>query len=69
MSPRAMARWIMLVLQSARIDTSKFMAHSVRKAATSHAYVTGTPVVDILKMAIWSSEHVFRRHYFRDVLV
>ena len=50
-------------------DTSKFMAHSVRKAATSHAYVTGTPVIDILKMAIWSSEHVFRRHHFRDVLV
>ena len=52
-----------------RIDTSRFKAHSAREAATSHAYVTGTPVVDILKMAIWSSEHVFRRHYFRDVLV
>ena len=59
----------MSVLQSARIDTSKFKAHSIREAATSHAYVTGTQVVDILKMAIWSSEHVFRRHYFRDVPV
>ena len=68
-SPRTMARWIMSVLQSARIYTSKFKAHSVRGAATSYAYVTGTPVADILKMAIWSSEHVFRRHYFRDVLV
>ena len=68
MSPRTIARWIMLVLQSAGIDTSKFKAHSVRGAATSHAFVTGTPVADILKMADWSSEHVFRRHYLRDVL-
>ena len=67
-SPRTIARWIMSVLQSAGIDTSKFKAHSVRGAATSHAYVTGTPVADILKMADWSSEHVFRRHYLRDVL-
>ena len=62
-SPRTIARWIMSVLQSAGIDTSKFKAHSVREAATSHAYVTGTPVADILKMADWSSGHVFRRHY------
>ena len=44
-------RWIMSVLQSAGIDTSKFKAHSVRGAATSHAYVTGPPVANILKMA------------------
>ena len=56
------------MLQSARIVTSKFKAHSVRGAATSHAYVPGTPAADILKMADWSSEHVFRRHYLTDVL-
>ena len=67
-SLRTMARWIMSVLQSAGIDTSKFKVHSVRGATTSHAYVTGTPVADILKMAEWSSEHVFCRHYLRDVL-
>ena len=58
----------MSVLQSAGTDTSKFKAHSVRGAATSHAYVTNIPVADILKMADWSSEHVFRRHDLRDVL-
>ena len=58
----------MSVLRCADIDTSKFKAHSVRGAVTSHAYVTGTPVADILKMADWSSEHVFRRHYLKDVL-
>ena len=66
---RTIARWIMSVLQSAGIDTSKFKAHSVRGAATSNASVTGTPVADILKMADWSSaEHVFCRYYLRDVL-
>ena len=53
----------MSVLQSPGIDTSKFKAHSVREAATSHAHVTGTPVADILKMADWSSEHFLRKHY------
>ena len=56
------------MLQSAGIDTSNFKAHSVRGSATSHSYVTGTPVADILRMADWSSEQVFRRHYLRDVL-
>ena len=67
-SSRTIARWIMSVLQSAGIDTSKFKAHSVRGAATSRAYFTGTPVADLLKLADWSSEHVFRRHYLREVL-
>ena len=67
-SSMTIARWIMSVLQSAGIDTSKFKAHSVRGAATSRAYFTGTPVADILKMADESSEHVFRRHYLREVL-
>ena len=39
----------MSVLQSAGIDTSKFKANTVTAAATSHAYVTGTPVADILR--------------------
>ena len=50
-SNRTITRWIMPVLQSAETDTSKFKAHSVRGAATSHAYVTGPPVAIILKMA------------------
>ena len=63
-SPRTIATWIMSVLQSAGIDSSKFKAHSVRGAAISHAFVTGTPAA----VADWSSEHVFRRHYLRDFL-
>ena len=47
-STATVARWIKSVLQSAGIDTSVFKAHSVRGAATSHAYVTGVPVSQIL---------------------
>ena len=39
----------MSVLQSSGTDTSKFKVHSVTAAATSHEYVTGTPVADILR--------------------
>ena len=44
-SPRTIPTWIM---------SSKLKVHSVRRAATSHTYVTGHPVADILKMADWS---------------
>ena len=37
-STDTLSRWIKLVLASAGIDTSVFKAHSVRGAATSHAY-------------------------------
>lgn len=60
-SPRTLARWIMSVLQSSGIDASILETHSVRWAASSHAYVTGTPVTD------WSSERVFRKLYLRDI--
>ena len=50
--PKKIARWIMSVLQSAGIDTSKFKAHSVRAAATSNTHVTSTPVADILRWQI-----------------
>ena len=66
-SPRTIARWIVSVLQSAGIDTSIFKAHSVRGAASSHAYASGIPVSDILKMADWSSDRIFRRHYLRNI--
>lgn len=66
-SPRTLARWIMSVLQSSGIDASILETHSVRWAASSHAYVTGTPVTDVLKLADWSSERVFRKLCLRDI--
>lgn len=66
-SHRTLARWIMSVLQSSGIDAFILKTHSVRWAASSHAYVTGTPVTDILKLADWSSERVFRKLCLRDI--
>ena len=59
------ARWIKTVMRSAGIDTRLFKAHSVRGAAATNAYTTGMPVAQILKMADWSNERTFRRHYLR----
>ena len=59
------ARWIKTVMHSAGIDTSVFKAHSVRGAATTKAYTTGVPLAQILKIANWSNERTFCRHYLR----
>ena len=64
-STATIARWIKSVLDSAGVDTSILKAHSVRGAATTHAYVTGVPVSQILKMADWSSKRTFCKHYLR----
>jgi hypothetical protein len=55
-------------MHSAGIDTSVFKAHSVRGAATTKAYTTGVPLAQILKMANWSNERTFRRHYLRVLM-
>ncbi len=64
-STATIARWIKSVLESSGIDTSVFKAHSVRGAATSHAFHSGMPLADILKLADWSNERTFRKHYLR----
>ena len=65
-STATVARWIRSVLSAAGIDTSLFKPHSVRDASVTHKYVQGVPVVDIIRMADWSNEHTFRKHYLRD---
>ena len=64
-STATIARWIKAVMVSAGIDTSVFKAHSVRGAAATNAYIAGVSLSQILKMADWSNEHTFRRHYLR----
>ncbi|XP_068707939.1 uncharacterized protein [Montipora foliosa] len=65
-SPATISRWIKAVLSDAGIDTSIFKAHSVRGAATTAAYNKGVPVENILKLANWSNESMFRRFYLRS---
>ena len=47
------------MLESAGVDTSVFIAHSVRGASSTAAANLGITTNDILKAADWSSESVF----------
>ena len=65
-STDTLSRWIKLVLASAGIDTSVFKTHSVRGAATSHAYAKSVPIAEILRAADWTNERTFRKYYLRQ---
>ena len=59
------ARWLRETLRLAGIDVSIFAGHSTRGASTSAAAGAGITTADIMKAADWSTESVFRRHYYR----
>ena len=59
------AKWIKEVLGEAGVDTSIFSAHSTRGAATTAALNQGVSMAEVLKMADWSSDAVFKKHYYR----
>jgi len=65
-STSTIARWLKTVLAEAGIER-QFKAHSVRGAAVSAAFMKGMSLSDIVKMANWSSDHMFKKHYFRQV--
>ena len=65
-STDTLSRWIKLVLASAGIDTSVFKTHSVRGAATSHAYAKSVPTAEISRAADWTNERTFRKYYLRQ---
>ena len=58
------AQWLRETLKLAGIDVSIFAGHSTRRASTSAAAGAGVTTADIMKAADWSTESVFRRHYY-----
>ena len=52
-------------MKEAGIDTSVYIAHSTRGAATSKAKAMGVPMADILNTANWNSASIFCRFYNR----
>ena len=66
-SPSTVARWLLEVMSSSGVDTSKFKAHSVRGAATSAARKNGASVSEILKVADWAQASTFNKFYHRDM--
>ena len=57
------AHWVKDRLLEAGVDTSRFKAHSVRRAVTSAALNKGVTLGDILQVADWSSNSTFRFYY------
>ena len=60
------ARWLKDILQSAGFGD--FRAHSTRGASVSAAYTQGVSVADILAVADWSSDSMFKKFYYRPVI-
>ena len=64
-STASVARWILSVLKLSGINTAIFKTHSVMGAAATNAYLAGMPLPQILKVADWSNEHTFHKHYLQ----
>ena len=64
-SSSIIAWWLKDTLQQAGIDAGIFGARSVRGASSSAIAAAGVTTNDILKVADWSSESVFRNFYYR----
>ena len=58
------ARWMKTTIHEAGIG-ELFSAHSVRGAAATAAHMKGMAVSDILSIADWSSDNVFKAFYYR----
>ena len=52
------------VLKMSGIDVNTFTAHSTRGASTLAVANSGITTNDILKVADWSTESVFRKFYY-----
>lgn len=62
----SIARWLKVILQEAGLGT--FRAHSTRGAAVSAALTHGMSVADIIAVADWLSDSMFKKFYYRPVL-
>ena len=58
------ARWMKAVIHEAGVD-KHFNAHSIRGAAATAASMQGMSLSDIMNIADWSSENVFKTFYYR----
>ena len=59
------ARWLKEILRSAGLG--EFRAHSTRGVAVSAAYTQGMSVADMMAVADWSSDNMFKKFYYRPL--
>ena len=62
-SKDTLSRWLKNLLSLSGIDTSIFVAYSVRSAACSAAHRNKVPINVILSSAGWSQDNTFKRFY------
>lgn len=60
---QTIARWLVIVLKLAGIDTAQFSAHSYRGAGLSAAYSNGASIEKIVAHGDWKSVDTFRSYY------
>ena len=63
-TPATVARWLKETLTRAGVST-EFTAHSTRATAVSVAFDKGVSIKDILNTADWTSDSVFKKHYYK----
>ena len=69
MVTQTISRWIKYVLQSSGVDTSLYIAHSVRHAATSKTFKKGISLDIIKSTGGWTkSSSVFANFYNKPII-
>ena len=58
------ARWVRSLIQEAGVG-HQFGVHSIRGAASTAACMGGMSVEDIIRIADWSSDSVFKAFYYK----
>ena len=64
--PGTLGQWIKDCLRRAGVDTGRFTPHSTRSPSSSQARARGIPIVEILKVANWSSRSIFEHFYYKS---
>ena len=67
-SKDTVTRWVNNIMKKAGVDTTKYVTHSCRAAASSFALQKKVPINKIVESCGWSSEKTFARHYQKDIL-
>ena len=63
-SKSTIAQWMKVLIQEAGVG-EQFSAHSIRGAASTAAVMKGMSISEVLRIADWSSDNVFKTFYFK----
>ena len=64
MSKSTIARWMKILIQEAGVG-EQFSSHSIRGAASTAAVMKGMPISEVIHIADWSSDNLFKTFHFK----